>query len=74
MGKSYLNLYIFLYKKLAYSFTQLWKTLNNLLAPGKCSYNLKSVIFKLKSRIDILDISPEIALKWKQCSTLAVSR
>ena len=36
----------------------------NSLAPGKCSCNLKLVISKPVSRIDILSISGEIALKW----------
>ena len=34
------------------------------LAPGRCSCNLKFIIFKLKSRIGIFNISYEIALMW----------
>ena len=34
------------------------------LAPGRCSCNLVSVIFKLISWIDILNISCEVALEW----------
>ena len=34
----------------------------NSLAPGRCSWNLKSVIFKVILRIDISSISCEIAL------------
>ena len=34
------------------------------LAPGRCGCNLKSVIFRLISRIDIQSISSGIALKW----------
>ena len=33
-------------------------------APGRCNYNLKLVIFKLISKIDILSISCEDAFKW----------
>ena len=36
----------------------------NWLAPGRCSCNPKFVIFKLKSRINILSISSRIALMW----------
>ena len=36
----------------------------NLLVPGRCRCNLKLVIFKLMSRVDILSISCEIALRW----------
>ena len=36
---------------------------DQLIGPGKCGYNLKSVIFNL-IRIDILSISSEIALRW----------
>ena len=36
----------------------------NSLAPGRCGCNLKLVIFKLTSRVDILSISCEIALRW----------
>ena len=34
---------------------------NNSLAPG---YNLILVIFKLTSRVDVLSISDEIAVRW----------
>ena len=37
---------------------------DNSLAPGRCGSNLKEVIFKLKSSIDILSISCGIALRW----------
>ena len=36
----------------------------NSLAPGRCGCNLKWVIFKLISRIDIVIISSEIAHRW----------
>ena len=36
----------------------------NTLAPGRCGFNLKLVIFKLILRIDILSYSYEIALRW----------
>ena len=36
----------------------------NSLAPGRCGSNLKTVTFKFISRIDILIISCEIALRW----------
>ena len=36
----------------------------NTLAPGRCGCNLKLVIFKHTSRVDILSISCEIALRW----------
>ena len=36
----------------------------NSLTPGRCGCNLKSVMFKLISRIDILSISCEIAPRW----------
>ena len=36
----------------------------NSLTPGRCSYNLKSIIFKFKSRIDISSTSCEIALRF----------
>ena len=36
----------------------------NSLVPGRCGCNLKLVIFKLTSRLDILSISCEIALRW----------
>ena len=36
----------------------------NSLSPGTYGCNLKLVIFKLKSRTDILSISCEIALRW----------
>ena len=35
----------------------------NPLAPGRCSCDLKLVIFKLKSRMNILSISCEIVLR-----------
>ena len=35
----------------------------NSLAPGTLNYNLKLVMFKLISRIDILSVSCEIALR-----------
>ena len=36
----------------------------NSLVPGRCGCNLKLVIFKLTSRVYILNISCEIALRW----------
>ena len=36
----------------------------NSLAPGRCSCNLRSVIFKFILRIDILSIPCEIAVRW----------
>ena len=36
----------------------------NSLAPGRYGYYLKSIIFKLTSRIDIVSISCAIALRW----------
>ena len=35
----------------------------NSLAPGKCCCNLELVIYKLISRIDIMNISCEIAVR-----------
>ena len=47
---------------------QIWRKLSsrsfNPLAPGRCK--LKLVIFKLKSRLNILSISCEITLRWIQ--------
>ena len=40
----------------------------NSLATGRCSWYLNLVIFKLISRIDILSISCEIALRWTPSS------
>ena len=36
----------------------------NSLAPERCDCNFELVIFKLISKIDILGISCEIALRW----------
>ena len=36
----------------------------NSLAPGRCDFAFKLIIFKLISRIDVLSISCEIALRW----------
>ena len=36
----------------------------NSLMPAGCQCNVKSVIFKLISRVDILNITFEIALRW----------
>ena len=38
----------------------------NWLTPGRCGCNLQWVIFKLISRIDILNISWETAVSWMQ--------
>ena len=35
------------------------------MAPGRCGFNLKFVIPKLISRINILSIFNEIAIMWK---------
>ena len=35
----------------------------NSLAPGRCKYNHELVIFKQMSKLDILSISYEIALR-----------
>ena len=41
-----------------------WNTKFNSLAPGRSGSNFKLVIYKLISRIDILSISCETALRW----------
>ena len=41
-----------------------WVMCLNSLAPGRCDWNLKLVILRLISMIDIFSISYEIALMW----------
>ena len=45
---------------LSYQIVQLF----NSLAPGRCSCNLKLIIFKLVSKIDVLRVSYEITVMW----------
>ena len=42
---------------------EVWGYINSL-TPGRCSCNLKLIIFKLMSRIDVLSLSCEIVLRW----------
>ena len=46
----------------------------NSLAPGRCGWNLKLIIFNLILRIDIYSISFEIALKWMQKASVIISQ
>ena len=43
---------------------RIWLCTINSMFPGRCSWNLKSLIFKLLSRIDIMGISSETSLWW----------
>ena len=49
-------------------YTKLWSVMTdpclNSLAPGRCGYYLKLIIFKLASRINVLSVSCEIVLRW----------